>query len=183
MPSVNDIVLTINRNLDLPGSKLYGVAVSALRENEKFPVVMDANGNGTDCGINDKYEIIGYHKINQMASRVDGKNGYGDSPGAVVNSYTMQLIVWQNRKKTKLYSDELLTLIQSAFPDQVTKGIKPFQSVRLQFNSAILNDMQVYNQEYQYDKPRLLPEHNLFLINYTLETAFEKGCFNTCIES
>ncbi len=93
----------------------------------------------------------------------------------------MSSIVFLNRRKVNLYADELFTVIQSQFPQSVV--LEPYASITISFNNVILNDMQVYAQEYLSDTYRLTAEHNLFQINYTVEAAFSKDCFNTCPET
>jgi hypothetical protein len=90
------------------------------------------------------------------------------------------MYVFLNRKKSGLFADELFQLIQANFPEVLK--IEPYKSIRTFFNSVVLNDTQVYSQEYTGTPVKLTPEYNLFQINYSVEVVFTKGCFNKCPE-
>lgn len=178
MHSVHDIVNELNKTLNLPGdSDIHGIGQTVLRKNDKLPAIIKRNGEAVYVGIDDQFSIRIYHKVNSMDTVYKTK-GYGDSAGSITNTYLLSLVVFMNRKKIGQYADELVTLIQSQFPD--TLKLEPYQSINIFFNSVILNDVQVYNQEYTTEEYRLAPEHNLFLINYKLEASFKKECFITC---
>lgn len=179
MPSVHDIVDKLNESLELPsGSDIYGIGQTAVRGKDRLPgVVNRKNGEIIYVGIDDKKPIRLYHKIDRILVRTDPKKGFGNSLGPITNIYSISLIVFNNRKRTKMFADELSSLIQSQFPDSVS--LEPYQSINIFFNSVILNDLQVWQQEYSEDY-RLPPEHNLFRIDYTVEATFLKGCFITC---
>lgn len=178
MPSVHDIVDKLNESLALQGgSDIYGIGQSAVRGKDRLPgVVNKKNGEIIYVGIDDKKPIRLYHKLNSITLRSDPRKGYGNST-PVTNIYSLSMVVFNNRKKTKQYPDELSSLIQTQFPETVK--IEPYQSINIFFNSVILNDLQVWQQEYSEDF-RLPPEHNLFRIDYTVEATFLKGCFITC---
>jgi hypothetical protein len=183
MHSIHDIVGKINESLDLPQADIHGIAQTVLRKNnrdqdEKLPVVIGKKGEGLYVGFDDKKGIILYHKLNSVTTSIKVKTGYGDSKGEIQNSYAMSLIVFLNRKKVNIYADELFATIQSQYLEKVT--LTPYNSISISFNNVILNDMQVYAQEYLIDTYRLTAEHNLFQINYTVEAAFNRDCFNTC---
>lgn len=178
MPSLHDIVDKINDSLSLPGdADVFCIAQTVTRKNDKLPGVLKKPTEIEYVGIDDKKAIRLYHKLNSLTVRTDARKGYGSSAGPITNVYSISAVVFNNRKKTKLYADELSSLIQSQFPDTVK--VVPYQSINIFFNSVILNDLQVWQQEYSEDY-KLAPEHNLFQINYTVEATFTKGCFNTC---
>lgn len=178
MRSIHDIVHAFNESLSLgEGAGIHGVGQSVLRDDDKLPAVIKQNGEAEYVGIDDKYRIRLYHKLNSVIIKRSA-SGYGGSAGAIVNSYSLSLVVFLNRRKANMFSDELMTMIQSQVPDFIK--LKPYDQVSVSFNSAILNDLQVYNQEYSTKKYRLGPEHNLFQLNYTAEATFTKGCLNTC---
>lgn len=187
MHSIHNIVESLNESLSelfgskrFIGSKIHTVAVTVLTKNgEKMPVIIDKKGEGHYVGIDDRFPVRLYHKFNTMNTKVDQKTGMGRGIGDIINTYSLSMIVFLNRKRACLMPDEFLLLIQSNFPDFLK--LEPYSSIKILFTNAILNDMQVYNQEYLIPE-KLLPEHNLFQINYTVETSFRKGCFNKCPE-
>jgi hypothetical protein len=58
-------------------------------------------------------------------------------------------------------------------------ALQPYSSIMLFINSANLNDMQVWAGEYSAEY-RLNAEQNFIQVNYTVEAAYLKGCFNNC---
>lgn len=176
MRSIHDIVDLINTQLVLPEhSKTHGIGQTVLRGDDKLPAIVKQNGEAEYVGIDDRFSVRVYHKLNSVNIRRTA--GYGTSI-PIVNSYSLSMIIFSNRKLSKLFSDELLTLIQSQVPDSL--GLKPYAQIVIALNSANLNDLQVYNQEYATKDYRLGPQNNLFQLNYTVEASFTKGCFNTC---
>lgn len=179
MRSIHDIVLTINESLQLGAHvSLFGIATSVIDGNdEKLPAVLKRDGEADYVGIDDRDSIRLYHKVNSVSCSLKASEGYGRSAGAQVNTYAMVMIVFLNRKRRDLYADELFAIIQSQFPEKI--NLPPYASINIRFNSAILNDQQVYSQEYSSERFQLGPEHNLFQIQYSVEATFLKGCFNT----
>lgn len=185
MPSIHDIVDQINHEISglftaekLRNSELYGIAVTALKGSEVLPVLMDKNGEGKDISIDDRFPVRVYHKLNSFQTREDTKSSMGRRGGDIVNTYGLSMVIFLNRKRACLLADELLLFIQANFPEYL--GVKPYKTVRAAFRDALLNDQQVYRQEYQAERYPLLPEHNLFLINYQVETTHQKDCFIKC---
>lgn len=164
-----------------PGSKVYGLAQSMIRMKgttpELLPALVDSKGEGKYIGIDDKSPIITYHKTNSISTRLDESKGNGDSLGKVVNTYAQTLIVYLNRKRVNILPDELYIKIQAVFPESFS--LSPFQIV-IRFTNVILNSTQVLAAEYQSDI-KLPPEASLFAINYTIESAYKKGCFEKCL--
>lgn len=175
-PSIHHIVKLLNTTIDklFPATQVFGIAKSAIRGEERWPYL-----DGAYIGIDDKNALQVYHKVNAMASTLKTLPAYGNSRGSQVNSYNMAMIVFNNQRRTNLKADELVLLIQSRFPSVLPSQY--YQSIRLQFNSAILNDETVFAQEYTASF-KLTEFQNLIQINYTLETTFKHGCFITCPE-
>lgn len=174
MQSIVDIVEEFNGALTIEGAKKYSIAQTVNRGKDKLPALIDREGKAEYIGIDDRNAISWYHKANSMRSRLVASQGYGRSAGSQVNTYEMSMIVFVNRKLFSKYPDEVVQLIQVLTPETINK------SIRISFNTTILNDQQVYSQEYLSDTYRLGPEHNLLQINYTLEATLKKKCLNTC---
>lgn len=180
MHSIHDIVHILNRAINVPLSDVHGIAQTVLKGEEKIPALVKKDGTGVYVGIDDQYGVRIYHKLNSLTTTVKAREGYGRSAGTQINTYSLSMIVFLNRKRVSMYPDELLALLQSQLPEAIK--LEPYDHVRTWFNNIILNDLQVWNQEYLSDTYRLLPEYSLFQINYTVEVAFKKGCFNNCLE-
>lgn len=180
MRSINDIVLLLNDSLEelfsstcLSGSALYGIAESVKRNTDTLPELDEKY-----VGIDDVHPAIIYHRLNDMRSGVKPNTGYGRSVGDFSNVYGLSMVVFLDRKKTGLYSDELLLLIQANFPERLV--LSPYKMILVSFGSVLLNSSQAYQQEYTSDTYRLKANQYLFKINYTVEAVFAKDCFNKC---
>lgn len=182
MPSIHDIALLLNESLGnlfsskrLSGSALHGIAESVKRSQETLPEI-----NEKYVGIDDIHPVIIYHRLNDMRSSIKPKTGYGRAVGDFSNVYGLSMVVFLDRKKTGLYPDELLLLIQANFPEKLS--LQPYKQVSVSFGSVVLNSAQVYSQEYTSDTYRLKSDQYLFKINYSIEAVFSKDCFNKCPE-
>lgn len=177
MPSIRKIVDELNVIVAgvFSGAKTYNIAYPALRDQDILPAVGEKY-----VGIDDTFPMQVYHKLNTLVSSLQPVRAYGDSRGAQVNAWGMSMIIFNNGKRTKLTSDEIVLLIQSNIPQSIESDY--YQYVNLTFQGANLNDQQVFAQEYRSEKYRLLSNQNLIQVNYTLETVFKKGCFIKCPE-
>lgn len=179
---IEKIIEVINDCLDLPkGSVKMGVVESVLKvkgdTGEYVPVLMDKEGEGKYAGFDSTLPISLYHKINEVTISA-GRNGLGDDPGDLINTYSCSIIIYLNRKKTKLTPLELAFKLENQFPTGI--DLKPYKNIAIRFLKVILNSVQVFNIEYQGVKYNLGTDSNLFAINYQIESTFKKGCFITC---
>jgi hypothetical protein len=180
MPSVHNIALLLNESLNglfsakrLSGSALYGIAESVNRNEHMLPEI-----NSIYVGVDDIHPAIIYHRLNDMRSSIKPNTGYGRDAGDYSNVYGLSMVVFLDRKKTGLYPDELLLLIQANFPERL--ALSPYKMIVVSFGSTLLNSSQVYSQEYAIDTYRLKADQYLFKINYTIEAVFSKNCFDKC---
>jgi hypothetical protein len=177
MHSVHDIVDTVNKALapKLPPGKVYGIAQTVVRGDERFPAVISRTGEGLYCGIDDRDPVSLYHKLGTVTTvMAPGRGREFD----IQNSYAMAMYVFLNRRLVNKFADELLLSIQAAMPRTV--ALDPYSSVFIRFNGVILNDFLVYGSEYLSGTFRLAPEHSLFQVNYTVDATFQKNCINNC---
>lgn len=174
MRSIRDIVCFINTHIAslLPGIKTYGIAKLTKRGTETMP----AEGE-TYIGIDDVYKTQVYHKINGLTiSRQT--TGFGDSVKKLY-TYQMSMILFLNR--VKFEAEDIVPLFDANIPQQIKTDYT--QRVTINFLSAILNDEQVYTQEYKNSSTyRLGPDQRLIQVNYSLEALYKPGCFDVCPE-
>lgn len=165
-----------------PGSKLYGLAQSVVRRKgdafELLPATVDKYGEGKWVGLDTTVPIQLYHKAVTLNTVVTTGSGYGDDLGEYQNTYGNTMIVYLNRTKTKLLPDELYLYLQANFPERLS--VPDMNRVTIRITSVILNTQTVVNAEYQNTAILLGPEHNLFAVNYTIESVFNKNCFEKC---
>lgn len=178
MLSTNDIADWINGKVCkiIPGLKYYGVGKTAINSDGKQQSYI----NGQYIGIDDTYSAMLYHKDQSVASTTVPGSGYGNDERSLQNTYTMAMIVYFNEKKCGVMADTLYTFIQST----ITGVLKAqgYKSIRVNVQSAILNDAQVWRQEYGNTPYQLSDAQRLLQINYNVVFVFDKNCIaiNNC---
>lgn len=192
MPVLNDIVHSLNESLvktlfsqskRFKGAKLFGISEQAIRtgdNKQEYPQIVDLSGDGKYTGIDDTFPLILYHKKQGVAVTIDTAPSYGDNQKGSINRYSLSMIVFFNRTKLKMESDEMALYLQQHFITQPKNDNFHYLSVTI--NSVILNSQQVFRTEYVNVNYFLKPEHALMAINYTLEGKPDLACFNRCPE-
>jgi hypothetical protein len=175
MLSVNDITTWSNDKVAplIPGMKTYGIAKAAVKGDNIAPYI-DGKHLEIYAGIDDTYSAQMYHKQLSISSTTVSRSGYGDNEQSLQNTYQMALIVFYNEKNTGIPADQLYTFIQSI----ITGVLKAegYKSVRVGVSSAILNDGQVWAQEYGQTPFKLSGPQRLIQINYSIVMVFDKHC-------
>lgn len=177
MRSIHDIVKAINEAIPIEGASLFGIAQPANRDGQIIPADMATNQY---VGIDDTFPVRVYHKNNAMTSTLRQGSGFGDGTGDQVNVYQMSMIVFNNRRLTKIQPDSLVLLMQVNTPRSVESEY--FKSIRITYVNANLNSSQIWSQEYGTTLYRLGLEQDLIQINYTVEATFRQGCFAKCLD-
>jgi hypothetical protein len=164
------------------GVKIHGLAQSMNRDNagktETLPALVDKKGEGQYVGIDDKNSVIIYHKGGAMQVQTKPNSGVGDSAGDLVYTYTISMVILIDRKKLEMLPDEIALLIQANLKDQIK--IQDYKSVIIRIQNIILNTQQVFSSEYQNTVYKVKPSQSLFVINYQIESTFNKRCFAKC---
>lgn len=171
---LHSIVDWINESLTgiIPGAKLYGIARTAAKDEKLLPVT--EKGDWIYAGIDDTYKFQSYHKHLTISSANVPNSGYGDNLSSLSNTYGMALIVFIDEKKTGIKADELYTIIQASITGILK--IEGYKSVRVSVTNAILNDGQVWTQEYGNTPLRLTISQRLIQIGYSVVTTLDKNC-------
>lgn len=179
---LNSFIPVINAELakQFPkDARFYGVAQSIPRirgsVSETIPGVVDRNGDIEYVGIDDKYSLQVYHKLTLITvERTTTTGGYGDDLSDTKNTYALSAYVYHDVKRTAATSDIFLRL-QNQFPQ--TLAAHPYKSIYVRLASVILNSDTLFAQEYKGSAFKLPPTGILFQLNYTIESSFERGCF------
>lgn len=146
-----------------------------------WPAVYIGKGELQYAGFDDKYSLCTYHRaLNMSVSRAPGPS-YGDNVGNMLLSHRMSLVMYANREEIHMNADQLALLMQFAIPEQLTKSQLPqdFARTNINITDVVLNEQQVFNEEFLNVEPFLGPEHVLLKCNYTIESTLNKRCFNT----
>ena len=175
---LNDIVESLQGLYSKwPGAKSYGIAELVRRGEGLVPGVVDDKGEIKYVGPDDTRPVISYHRLTGLNSTVAAS--YGNRLGDVVNTYSITLVVWMDRTKTKMSQDQMLLYIQANTPDFL-KATTLSKKVIVRFTGAILNSQTVFNTEFAGTEFRLPAEKTMFQINYTLQVQFDKSCLKEC---
>jgi hypothetical protein len=180
---LNEFISVINEPLKtlIRGIKVYSIAEPVARGSQVVPVVVGNNGEITYVGPDDLQTVIIYHKVNALNSRPSTAiRGTGNDPNATINVYSLSMIVWLDRKKTKLRPEDMILYIQANMPYEI-KADNYIQTV-VQIDSAVLNGQQVYGSEFQGVESKLPANQSMLQINYRIESTFKKKCFEKCPE-
>lgn len=172
---LHSIVSWVNQQIKglVPGMRAYGLARTAAKDDRILPITFE--GDWIYAGVDDVYPMQVYHKhLTIQSANVPG-SGYGDNISNLANTNAMAMIIFLDEIKTGIKADELYTLIQS----KVTGILKfeGYKSVRVGVSNAILNDAQVWVQEYGANVPlRLNPSQRLLQIGYSVIMTLDKNC-------
>lgn len=186
---INDVTLSINENLKdvfskYPGIVFHGIAETVLKKQGTVEMYMPAlfldSGDYQYVGIDNTFTMIGYHKLNRLSTsfQLNSVKSYGRKEGIYTNNYSLSLFLYYDRKKIKLFPDEVYLKIISALQNGMK--IKGFNSVIARINEVILNSQQVFQKEYKGVDFKLPVEKSILEIGYTVEGTFDKDCLDNC---
>ena len=163
-------------------SSLNGIAYTMLKEKDiSLPAVIDNNGEARYVGIDDKYNLMTYHRIMTTAPSKKTTQ-YGDANSRTMITNRMSMIVFANRQKLKITPEVLANYIVASLPTNIDKSILSKESLNnctidvleINFNSSAL-----FKREYLKDS-LLKPHQMLFEISYQIVYGFNSNCINTC---
>lgn len=192
MPYIKYIAEYINNELDaflkqFGSKKIVAIAQSLPRQTnaglELLPSYVDEDGEAQYVGPDDEFDYIGYHRVNSVTVGKANLNKYGDARGINANVVKMSYVVFGRRDQLKLTNDELSFYLQINFPEAADSNmLKQLQlrACNINITDIILNDLQVFTEEFQRIDFFLKPEQYLLKVNYTIESAFDRRCFNIC---
>lgn len=168
MLSTNDIAHKLNGLICpiIKGLQSYGVGKSATRDDKLMPYVDEKY-----IGIDDTFPAWSYHKELTVSSVY--VPGFGRDQD-LQNTYQMALIIYFNEKNCELTADTLYTSIQASIT--VVLKSKGYRSIRVNVLNAVLNDAQVWRQEYGNAPYKLSGAQRLIQINYSIVIVFDKNC-------
>ena len=135
-------------------------------------------------GPDDDYALMLYHRvINISVRKANISKTYGDDKTFDSHICRMCLIVFGKAGELKIGGDDLAIYMHAAMPDAATKDMLQdmgFNACNINLQEIIINDMQVFQEEFANVPFFLKPDQFMFKMNYTIESAFLKRCFNKC---
>lgn len=191
VPYTASIIAMINESLQagvlcdarFAGGSFMGIACDAAESDGAglrcYPVVFDLSGNGQKVNPDDTYPIQLYHRLLGISYSAL-PSSVGDHSNEVLERIEMRLVVmgWANR--LYLSQEDLAALITSGFPDQIAASLYAplkLQHLNITLQSAVMDRLQVFREEYKGLPYMVKPEQVLFALRYQIESRWKKGCF------
>lgn len=169
-----------------PDAKLHGIArliTDKREETDKGGIISPAicNDNGeaypVDLGDND---MEMYHRVISITASQSNRAGFGRSLNPLQVKMKMCMVIFSDTTITKTPADVMALQIFSIIERKHLKAIAPgVKNTSILINDTILNDSQVFGEEFKNVDNFLGPEHSLIKINYTVESTVYQKCFNT----
>lgn len=182
IPAINEALKNLSEAF--VGSRILGLAESIMRgstdQEQIFPAIIDPNGEAKPIDVNDVYPITIYHKQNSVSISEKNNSSFGDSRALKIYSYSNVMLVHINGLTVKKTSDEILLLIEANIPDSLKVLGVNLRSVQLKIETAIVNSLTVFNNEYKNVPYRLPLNYYLMAIYYKIDALFDKKCLNKC---
>lgn len=192
MPLLSNIVANVNAQIQakLSGQEFQmaqynGITIpitKTLKDNKtsQFPAVRIPNSKDAKAVVlDDKYNLITYHKLISNAYSVVEDEDYGDDFSIIRQVTTMQLVVWAQASKIGfLVEHELESFISGAIFG--TMKLKPFMDIFITPTSTNYDKNALFNQEFKGVDNILQNDHLYFSITYVVESRFAKECFSIC---
>lgn len=193
MPFIKEIVSTINDHLKTNVLKtkqfqtgLYaGLAILSNKEIgankfKTFPVMEVDGGKYEYVGPDDKYPIIIYHKSKNATYtklKEADNSSFGDDED-LKQTIQMQMVLFGIRPRLgNITAEDLESTIIANFPNSFVVNNKETITTPV---SSVLDKKTVFDNEFKNVDLFLREDHIFISINYTIESQFQKGCFNIC---
>lgn len=193
MPLLSTIVSNINAQIQaklndqaFQVSQYNGITIPITRTSSKdgktstFPAVRIPNSkDGKMVILDDKYNLIAYHKLITNNYSIVETDDFGDDYSMIKQVTQMQLVIWaQSSKIGFLAEHELEAFISGAIFGEMK--LKPFYTLFVAPTSTNFDKNVIFNQEHKGVDNILQNDHLYFTINYTIESTFDRKCFSIC---
>lgn len=163
------------------GSRLLGLAETIVRkiaDGDEYMPALVKNGEAEYVGLDDRFPITIYHKANSITISDKSGSGYGDSIGFKNYSYANVMIIAFDSTIIHLTQDQLLLLIEANLPESLK--VSGYRQVNLKTESAVLNSLNVFDNEYKGIESGIPLNFRLMAVYYRIDSLFEKQCFPKC---
>lgn len=153
---------------------------------QTIPAIVDNDGECTYVGIEDKYPYQSYWRINGFKQTYENQNTFGNDAPFIKQSSEVYFVVMADRAKVQLNREEIVSLVASAFPQDLSKAF--LQSISgnvllsvdlLDLNINIDKDA-IFDRECQNVSLSLPPNVIMFSVEFTLEILINQACYQAC---
>lgn len=196
MPYLKEVVDQINQDLadgvfkHFPFIPLFNGISELIPTKEgdndaSFPALYDADGNGEFTSIDDRYNLVAYHRC-LGRSYVNEEANFGDGNINQTETNQMLLCVWAKRDDLRMSKETIQDKLIQSLPTNLSAQFQyDYAGVSGVFIAAneINNDVKaVWSQEFTGYEYQLDTSHVLFTLTYSVEIKYRKSCISDCLE-
>ena len=201
MPFLDNIVSLINTawESNLPAyipnnmqSRFNGIAETVIEplddgnRTKKYPAIIESTGDAivdetrySMIDIDDEYGLSIYHRVESIANS-QSKQGFGDTPGDMVEVANMAVLVIAFRNKSNIVAHQFEAFLKDTMPigDKHRIDNKVVQTTDIKPGNSNFDKMQLLSREFTEVEVNY-PELVFFEMKYTLRNVWKKGCFSS----
>lgn len=199
MPFLNNAIATLNQQLisealcfTAPGTiAAFGICETMLKvvdanggeSTQRYPAVIDDEGEATMVDIDDTHSIIFYHRLDSIQNATI-KQTFGDGQGDFLETANLTLTMFAFRDKVQKPIWELEAIIKDRFPNNritlkdITSG-NWVQSSVFRVGNASFDKLAILQKEYTTVALNY-PNVMAMQMSYRIESTWKRGCLNIC---
>ena len=196
MPYLNEIVDQINLELKegvfsySPFITLFNGVSELIPTTEgtdtaSMPLLLNDDGEGTFSGIDDRYNLVVYHRC---LGRTFGneETNFGDFNDNYIETNNMIMVVWAKRDDLRLSKEAIQDKVIIGLPTDLSAQFKydyaGVNAVYIAANEINTDAKSIWSQEFDGYDYQLGTSQVLFTVTYTVEVKYRKSCISDCKE-
>ena len=196
MSGINSIVKHLNdkwkgnalSDSRFPGVKTHGVAIQIPVNSDSGLTydICELQQDGTVEASGLSYETIDgsvmtYHRIlSTYRKQESGRDtdSFGDETQPLSHFFNMSMLVFMNRKQTKLTTDQMDLLLMASMENEVAQEDLPDGYLNISFThtGSEYNSQYLYEREFNLKNYSSEPDIVLFEFKYTIECSYSQNC-------
>lgn len=155
-------------------------------ERQTIPAIVDNEGECTYVGIDDKYPYQSYWRINGIKQTYENANTFGNDAPFIKQALEVYFVVIANRAKVELSREAIISLVASAFPQDLSKTFlqsisgNALLSVDLLDLTINIDKDAIFERECQNVSLSLPPNIIMFSVEFSLEILINQACYQAC---
>lgn len=154
----------------------------ATRGEIAMPIELNVNNEAAWVGIDDTYPIIIYHrKLNSVYS-INPDEQRGRKNNVVRENTDMLMVVFAKFANVKMTAEQLEAQIVAGFPDVIATPPNGLNNMVVTAAQSSSDSEAIFNNEYKNTPYKLAPEDIMLSVRYSIQTQFNKGCFDFCCD-
>lgn len=150
-----------------------------------FPAMYDADGLGEFTSIDDRYNLVAYHRCLGRSYANEGVN-FGDFNDNYVETNQMLLCIWAKKNDLRMTKETIQDKIVLSLPTDLSAQFKydyaGINAVYIAANDINSDSRSVWAQEFAGYDYQLSTSDVLFTLTYSVEIKYRKSCISDCQE-